>query len=420
MMPFRFLAAAFAACLLAACATSPAPPASSAADGPPTLLLISLDGVRPDMLGQGHTPHIDRLAREGVRAAWMRPSYPALTFPNHYTLVTGLRPDRHGLVHNVMQDEALGRFALKDRDAVSDGRWWGGEPIWVSAERAGLPTATLFWPGSEADVQGVRPTRWRPFDDSLPHETRVAEVLGWLSEPASTRPRLATLYFEHPDFAGHHYGPDSPELHAALAQVDAALGTLFDGLRARGLEDRVDILVVSDHGMAEVPPGQAIAVEDMADPALAEVVSAGQVIGFRPRPGREAEAEAALLGAHAQYDCWRKGELPARWHYGTHPRVPPIVCQMHLGWDAVPRNALAQRPARMRGSHGYDPDLPQMRAIFIARGPSFRRGATLPGFDNVDVYPLLARLLGIAPQPHDGDVRTLLPALREQGTATRP
>lgn len=411
MMSCRFLLAAIAACLLCACSAT----LSSATPGgdAPTLLLVSLDGVHPDMLGRGDTPHLDRLAREGVRAAWMQPSYPALTFPNHYTLVTGLRPDRHGMVHNSMYDEDLGAFALKDRDAVGDGRWWGGEPLWVTAERAGLPTATMFWPGSEAPVQGVRPTRWYPYEDGLALEVRIDRVLGWLSEPAATRPRLATLYFEHPDHAGHGYGPDSPQLHAALRDVDAAIGALLSAIAARGLRDRVNLVIVSDHGMAPVPSGQVVAVEDMVDPADAQVVSTGQVVGFRPRPGREAAAAAALLGAHARYDCWRREALPARWQYGQHPRVPPIVCQMHVGWDAVPRANLGRRPDRTRGSHGYDPAAPEMRAVFIAHGPAFRSGTELPGFDNVDVYPLLARLLGVEPAEHDGDARTLLPALRD-------
>lgn len=411
MMSCRFLLAAIAACLLCACSAT----LSSATPGgdAPTLLLVSLDGVHPDMLGRGDTPHLDRLAREGVRAAWMQPSYPALTFPNHYTLVTGLRPDRHGVVHNAMYDDDLGAFALKDRDAVGDGRWWGGEPLWVTAERAGLPTATMFWPGSEAPVQGVRPTRWYPYEDGLALEVRIDRVLGWLSEPAATRPRLATLYFEHPDHAGHGYGPDSPQLHAALRDVDAAIGDLLSAIAARGLRDRVNLVIVSDHGMAPVPSGQVVAVEDMVDPADAQVVSTGQVVGFRPRPGREAAAAAALLGAHERYDCWRREALPARWQYGQHPRVPPIVCQMHVGWDAVPRANLARRPDRTRGSHGYDPAAPEMRAIFIAHGPAFRSGTELPGFDNVDVYPLLARLLDVEPAEHDGDARTLLPALRD-------
>lgn len=396
---------------LAACTTLPSSPPHDAGT-PRSLLLVSLDGVHPGDLGRGDTPRIDRLAREGVRAQWMAPSYPALTFPNHYTIVTGLRPDRHGIVHNTMRDPALGQFTLKLRDAVGDGRWWGGEPLWVTAERAGLPTATLFWPGSEAPVQGVRPRRWHLFDARMPITARVATVAAWLAEPATTRPRLATLYFEHPDDAAHAHGPGSPQLRAALREVDAAIGWLLDELERGGAAARTDIVIVSDHGMAEVPPGQVVATEDMVDPGDAVVVSHGQVVGFDPLPGREAAAEGQLLGRHRHHACWRRHELPARWRYGQHPRVPPIVCQMDAGWDAAPRARLAQRAPGTRGSHGYDPAEPAMRAIFIASGPSFRRGLVLAPFENVDVYPLLARLLGLAPAAHEGDPATLLPALR--------
>jgi len=405
-------ATALLALLLSACATPrhASPPASAA---PAPVLLVSLDGFHPRYLRQGRTPTLDALAAGGARAEWMTPSYPSLTFPNHYTLVTGLRPDRHGIVHNTMWDEALGGFKLSDRDAVGESRWWGGEPLWVTAERAGLPTATLSWPGSEAAVDGVRPTRWHEFDDTRPIDTRVDMVLAWLEEPAATRPRLATLYFEHLDHAAHTHGPDSPEALAEVARLDAALGRLVAGLRSAGLAGAVNIVVTSDHGMATVRPGQVVAVEDMVDATDARVVTTGQSVGFAPLPGRTAQAEAQLLGRHDHYECWRKGELPARWHYGTHPRVPAIVCQMDEGWDAIKRDWADSRPSHDRGSHGFDPALPSMRALFIAHGPAFRPGTVLPPIENVDVYPLLARLVGVPATPHDGDAEALLPALRE-------
>lgn len=399
-----------AALLLVACATPP-DVASPDAD-PRPVLLISIDGVRADDLGLRLTPNLTRMAREGVRAQWLVPSYPSLTFPNHYTLVTGLRPDRHGIVHNTMRDEALGGFRLSDREAVGNGDWWGGEPLWVTLEKAGLPTATLSWPGSEAAIGGVRPTRWKPYDGARPYSDRVDEMLGWLAEDQSTRPRLATLYFEELDEESHSFGPDSPQARDALAHADAAVGRLLQGLEERGLLDKVNLVVVSDHGMAAVPPLQTVIVEKMVSPADAANVTAGQSVGFAPLPGRTQAAEAQLLGRHAHYECWRKGELPARWHYGTHPRVPPILCQMDVGWDAVKRETLEKYPrTATRGSHGFDPLSVEMRTIFIARGPAFRRGIVLPPFDNVDVYPLLARLVGVTPAENDGNAQTLLPAL---------
>lgn len=399
---------------LAFTSCSSLPGQSSATTEPASVLLVSIDGFRADFLDRGITPHLSRVAREGVRAQWMNPSYPSLTFPNHYTLVTGLRPDRHGIVHNTMRDAELGDFNLRLRDAIADGRWWGGEPIWVGMERAGLRTATLFWPGSEAAIDGVRPTRWTPYDGDVSMQQRVDTVLGWLSEPATTRPRLATLYFDALDHSGHDFGPESAQTNATVAEVDAAIGRLLRGLSSRGLGDRVNLVIVSDHGMAPVATEQVLPVEDLVDPALATRVTHGQVLGFLPRPGKEQAAEAQLLGRHEHHECWRKSELPAHWHYGNHPRIPPIVCQMQVGWDAMPREALARRkPGQTRGSHGFDPTAPEMRALFVASGPAFRNGVQLSPFDNVDVYPLLARLVGIQPAANDGNIEPLLPALKE-------
>jgi predicted AlkP superfamily pyrophosphatase or phosphodiesterase len=409
-MPRPLFPALLTLSLLAGCNTTTAPRDAV----PAPVVLISLDGFRAGDLDRGLTPNLARIEREGVRAAWMTPSYPSLTFPNHYTVVTGLRPDRHGIVQNTMRDEALGTFKLGDSKAVSDGRWWGGEPIWVGAERAGLPTAAMFWPGTEAAIDGVRPTRWHPYDGDVPNEERVDRVLGWLAEDASTRPRFSTLYFDKLDKASHEHGPDSPEAREAIAALDHMIGRLVDGLEARGQLDAVNLVVVSDHGMAPVLPGQMVAVEDMVDPDDVDVVTSGQSVGFEPKPGRTAAAEAQLLGRHERYECWRKGELPARWHYGRHPRVPAIVCQMDDGWDARWRESIAKRPAKgTRGSHGFDPQLPSMRAIFLARGPGFRDGVRVPAIENVDVYPVLAKLVGIEPAPNDGDARALEAALED-------
>jgi predicted AlkP superfamily pyrophosphatase or phosphodiesterase len=398
--------AALLALVLTACASAPDLP-----QGPAPVLLVSIDSFRPDYLERGVTPNLTRLAREGVRARWMNPSYPSLTFPNHYTLVTGLRPDHHGIVHNTMHDAARGGFRNSDPKAVRDPRWWGGEPLWVTAEKAGLRTATLFWPGSEAPIKDTWPSDWLEYDEEMPMTRRVDIVLDWLSRPAARQPRLTTLYFGALDHTAHDFGPDSPQTDATLAEVDAAIGRLLAGLQRRGL--RVNVIVVSDHGMAPVPASQVFSIDTLVDPRDATYLTYGEVLGFVPQPGHEAAAEKQLLGRHAHYECWRKGELPARWRYGKNPRIPPIVCQVDAGWGAETPARLARRkPGATRGAHGFDPAEPSMHALFIAQGPAFRQDVALAPFDNVDVYPLLAKLLGIAPQPNDGDIAPLLPALK--------
>lgn len=413
-MPLSFARVACLAGLLLLSACSTTPP-RTAPEESPALLLISIDGLRPDYLGKGNTPNLDRLAAQGVRAQWMNPSYPVLTFPNHFTLVTGLRPDHHGIVHNSMSDEEAGGFRVADLVAGADARWWQGEPIWNTAEKNGLRTAVWAWPGNRAPIGGLRPTRHVEYSPQVSPAARADEVAGWLTEPDATRPRLAALYFEQVDGTGHDHGPNAAQTHATVRDVDAAIGRILGTLESTGRRAHTNVIVVSDHGMAEVQPDQYIALEDMASFEQAEAVSTGQVIGFNPRKGYETSASQRLLGRHAHYECWRKQALPARWHYGQHPRVPAIVCQMDEGWNALPAAQLQRFGSELnRGSHGYDPALPSMRATFIAAGPSFRPGTTLPAFDNVDVYPLLARLLHITPAPNDGSVDTFTPVLKPE------
>jgi predicted AlkP superfamily pyrophosphatase or phosphodiesterase len=396
--------------ILAACHAPP--PAVTVPPPQPTapVILISVDGLRADYLRRGITPTISALAARGVTTAAMRPSFPSLTFPNHYTLVTGLRPDRHGIVNNNMDDPELGRFALSRREAVEDGRWWtDAEPIWVTAERAGLPTATMFWPGSEAAIRGVRPGRWLPFDGKMPNPARVAQVLAWLD--ASPRPRFLTLYFDTVDHDGHDFGPDSPEVNRAVAEVDARIADLLAGLTARGID--ANIILVADHGMAQVSAERRILLDGLIDPGAVRFVAGGALAAVNPVPGREAEVRAALLRPHPHMACHDKADVPATLHYGRHRRVPALVCIAEAGWMiwlSAPTPEQAARP--LGGMHGYDPAHPDMAASFVAAGPAFRAGVLLPPFDNVHVHPLLLRLLGLPPMATDGDAAVLATALR--------
>ena len=394
---------------LAACAAVPAQPA--AGPGPRLVVLISIDGFRPDYLDRGITPHLSALAARGARGA-LRPAFPSKTFPNHYTLVTGLRPDRHGVVDNTMIDPQLpGRtFRLGDAAEVTDAAWWDEAiPIWVSAERAGLPTATMFWPGSEAAIGGARPTHWMRFDQSMRAEARVDQVLGWLDGPQP--PAFVTLYFDEVDSYGHWNGPGSPEVDAAIARTAAAVGRLAAGLAARGLLTATALVVVADHGMAATSRTRVIPLEGLVEAADGRALVPGPSLAFQPDPARRAQAEAALLRDHEHMDCWRKADLPARFGYGRHRRVPDLFCLADIGWEILPEATAARRPMA-GGAHGYDPADPAMAALFLAAGPHFRAGVALPAFDNVNVYPLLARLLDVTPEPNEGDLEALRAALR--------
>ena len=393
---------------LAACA---APALKPKADSP--VVLISIDGFRADYLDRGLTPNLLALAADGVRAKAMRPSFPSLTFPNHYTLVTGLYPDHHGIVNNNMTDPALGKFTYKKSNELG-GRWWDdAEPIWVTADKQGVRTATMFWPGSDVEIRGHRPDYYLSFNGKLTPDQRIKQFLAWFDLPADRRPRFFTLYFEQLDHESHEHGPDSPEANQALRVVDAAVGHLVDELKKRGQFSKVNLVIVSDHGMAETDNSRTIILDSMVNLEHIDLATSGFLVGVNPKPGFEAETEHALLGKHPHLECWRKGELPSRLHYGTHPRIPAIVCLPESGWLAETQE-FHNRPTHRAhgGEHGYDNADPNMRALFIAHGPAFKQNLTVPEFNNVDVYSLLTDLLGIKPEPNDGNPATAREMLR--------
>ncbi len=408
------LFAAFLAAGLQACVTQPleapktvAAPAAEARA--PVTILVSIDGFRADYLARGASPNLSALAAQGISAA-MRPSFPSVTFPNHYTLVTGLRPDRNGIIGNRMEDPRRpGQLFTMQTD---DPFWWtGAEPVWVSAEKAGIPTATMFWPGSNVDLGGVRPHDWQQFAGAINDRQRVDGIIDWLRRPAATRPRFLTLYFDEVDHAGHEFGPDDARTTAAARSVDAAIGRLVSELAALG--QPANLVIVADHGMAAVSPDRLILLSAIVSPADGRVVTDGAYAGIEPLPGRDAALAAALLKPGAHHKCWRKADIPAELHYGRHLRVPAFICLAEPGWLLIAQPPTADKPFRLGGTHGYDPADPQMAALFIAAGPGIRPIGRIASFDNVDIAPLLRDLIGLpAGRDLDGDDAPFRAALR--------
>jgi predicted AlkP superfamily pyrophosphatase or phosphodiesterase len=293
---------------------------------------------------------------------------------------------------------------------VTDGSWWDqAEPIWVTAERAGIITAPVFWPGSEAVIRGVAPHYKQTFDFNLNSETRVDRDLALLDRPAAERPAFLTLYLDVVDTAGHKYGPDSAEVNRAAAEADAAVGRLLEGLKARGVT--ANVVVVADHGMAATSPDRVIYIDDLLAKDAYRSLDLGSFGTIFPTPGHEAETVKALTAPRPHLQCWEKAKIPARLHYGRNPRVAPIICMPQAGWLLTTRD-YHPKDGPSRGEHGYDNAAPEMAAMFVANGPAFRAGVRLKTFDNVDVYSLLAKLVGVAPQPNDGTLGPLKPALR--------
>jgi predicted AlkP superfamily pyrophosphatase or phosphodiesterase len=407
----RFL---FLIAILAVAACSGVPAQRKQGATPATVILISIDGFRADYLDRGQTPMLASLAADGVRADALKPAFPTLTFPNHFTLVTGLYPDHHGIVNNRMIDPGSGKqFVYKDAETIADPAWWDGEPLWVSVEKQGHHAATMFWPGSDVAIQGVRPSHWLHFDRTLPPDQRVDQLLSWTDLDGAARPVFYTLYLEQVDHVGHDYGPDSAEVNQALGEIDATLARLVDGLKRRGQFEQTNLVIVSDHGMTATSPERLIYLDDLISANDADVVTYGILAGFNPKPARSDVVDRAILAGHPHMRCWRKSEVPARLHYGTNARIPSRLCLAEDGWLITSHEAEHTRTHFSLGEHGYDNDDPAMRALFVARGPAFKRGLRVPEFDNVDVYPLLAHLLAITPAANDGDYTAVSGMLRE-------
>ena len=424
-MNFRTLAGLVMMCLMVASAcshrpVSPEAPEAAAVDpSPPRVLLIGLDGFRPEMLGW-EAPHLAALAARGVRAETMIPVMPSVTFVNFYSIATGLYPEHHGMVANNPYDAEAKEF-FRPATGPQEERWWQGEPIWVTAEKQGLKTAIMFWLGSEVAHDGVRPSIWTPYQHEKPYQERIDEVLGWYDVPEAMRPRFAAVYFDRVDTVTHYTGPNSAEAKAAVTEVDAYIGQLIAGLEARGLAETTSIIVVSDHGMAFTPPEQVLDVGAFID--LDQLVVAqftGPYAGsghpslqiYGEGPALEA-AYAGLSTASEHIKVYRRGEMPAHYRLDHPTRGPDLFAVADPGWLMRSLNVGGWRPP-IPGNHGYDNLLPEMAATFVAAGPVFPEGETAAPFENVNVYGLIACALGIVPVQTDGD-----PSVVEEVTGGR-
>ncbi|MFN2502392.1 MAG: ectonucleotide pyrophosphatase/phosphodiesterase [Pyrinomonadaceae bacterium] len=381
-----------------------------------TVILISIDGFRADYFEMYQPPTINKLASEGVRAKWMTPAFPTKTFPNHYTVATGLYPAHHGIVENNVWDFGV-TFTMSTREEVQNPRWWLGEPIWVTAEKQGQRAAAMFFPGTEAKIGGVYATFWKPYEHTYPNEKRVDTVLEWLDLPADKRPTLYTMYFSDVDSAGHESGPYSEGTRNAVLKVDAAIERLADGLKKRRIYDKVNLIIFSDHGMAPVDQRNAMIMDDYLDESRIEKkLTTGEIWQIFPKVGEDSAVISKLRNLH-HATCWLKNEIPERLHYSDGARVAPIVCSSAEGWFMTMRNRYDEQKKRsdfgdMKGAHGYDNQLTSMRAIFLAHGRAFKKHKLAQPILNVDVYELMCKILRLKPAKNDGDLRRIREILK--------
>jgi len=385
------------------------------------LVLVSLDGFRWDYARRDNATHLLALGRAGVWAPdGMLPSYPSLTFPNHYSIVTGLYPGHTGIVANSFFDPARGaRYSMSDAKAVTDGSWYGGVPIWSLAESRGMRTACLLWVGCEAKIAGFRPTYYATFDGTTERTTesqqaRIDNAAALLRLPAPERPHLILIYFSEPDHEGHEFGPDAAETRNAELKMDALIDKLRRVLKAANLP--VDLVVVSDHGMVKTDGGW-INLDQFAD--LTDFETVGSLLYGKSDADRT-RVYNQLKKASSQFVAYRLKDVPADLNLDRNARagdpviVPtgPFAIRAH----APPADHTDNPPTA--GMHGFDPrKMPEMKASFFAAGPDLIAGKTVAPFDNVNLYPWMAHMLGLNAPNSDGSLNILSGTLRDGGAA---
>ena len=374
----------------------------------PYVILISADGFRYDFADKYHATNLLRLRKEGVCAKYMQPSYPSLTFPNHYTIVTGLYPAHHGLVDNSFFDEKKqASYSMSKKEIVRDSSWYGGTPLWVLAEEQQMLSASFYWVGSEAAMHGIRPTYCYYYNESIDIDTRINIVKNWLQLPEAKRPHLITFYLPQVDHAAHKYGTNAKETGDSVLFVDNAIEKLTTTLQQLNLP--ISYIFLSDHGMTDVDVNNTIPLPAVIDtskfiiPGYADALMhlyAKDKAAIQPTYGQ-------LKAVAKDYDVYLATAMPERWHYSKsddrYNRVGDIILVPHL-----PKVFNISNRKITPGKHGFDPAIKDMRASFYAWGPQFKAHKKIKGFENVHVYPLIAKMLGLTyTEQTDGNISVL-------------
>ncbi len=383
--------------------------AMTAATGANYTVVVSLDGFRWDYSEVYDTPFFDQLSRQGVKAVMM-PSFPSKTFPNHYTLATGLYPDHHGIVANSFFDRTTGEvYSLGDEKSRTNPKYYGGEPIWLTAKRQGVTTATVYWVGSDVPINGGHANYWHDYlkKPLLTFAQRKDEVVRLLSLPADKRPHLVMCYFEEPDHSGHSFGPQSKPTRKAVEGLDSLLQAMWTALRQLPIGDQVNLIITGDHGMTWTDGSRTVPVMKHLKQDWIDRVEGNLPGLIYVRKPEYADSVVAALQGVDHIRAWKRADVPAYLHYGSNARIGDVVVLPDVGW------LYTDGPVRAGGSHGYDNTASDMLVGFRAIGPDFKSGFTKPQkFRNVDVYPLVAHLLGVVPAPCDGNLNEVLDMLR--------
>jgi predicted AlkP superfamily pyrophosphatase or phosphodiesterase len=379
---------------------------------PETTVIFSLDGFRWDYPQKTSTPTLNMIAREGVKAVSLVPSFPSKTFPNHYTIATGLYPDHHSLINNSFFDREMNKsYAIVNKEARFNPDFYSGEPIWITAQNQGVKTASFYWVGSDVAIQGKHPDYWKMYDGSVPFMQRTDTIIKWLKMPETQRPRLIMAYYHEPDGIGHNYGPDDPRTLKLVTELDSITGILYDRIKALPNGNCINFIVLSDHGMGPISPERNVALKDHIPENWPVRMEGGNPNFNLYADGSYADSVYKALKPLKGISVYRPSEVPEHLNYGKNPRVGDLIVFADSAWSITinkPKNKFTG------GTHGYDPQNTDMHAIFYACGPRFKKEYVHPSFQNIHIYPLLAHLMGIKPAKTDGDLLQVIDMLKPQ------
>jgi len=358
-------------------------------------LIISFDGFRYDYLDKVYTPYFDQFKKNGVSSDLI-PVFPSLTFPNHYSIATGAYADKHKILGNRFYSKTLNKkYSMTDSETVQDGRFYGMEPIWVTAEKNNLISATYFWIGSEAEISGYRPSIYKQYDGSVSFKSRVDSVLSWYHLPKDKKPNLTMLYFSEPDYTGHRYGPDSREIKSSIIEMDNLLGYIITELKKLDIYKKLDIIIVSDHGMTGVSKDRLILLDQYFNIDDFDLILSPAIAHLSFKDG----ADMGKLNLYTDIynaDIYYRDALPKGYHF-FNKDSPDYIIVADLGWTITTSNKIKQKKNFPGGMHGYDSKFPDMHGIFFASGPSFKKNIVVDPFENINIYPILCKTLTIDP-----------------------
>ncbi|MCB9219708.1 MAG: alkaline phosphatase family protein [Ignavibacteriales bacterium] len=376
----------------------------------PYVILISFDGFRWDYLNRGITPNLDQIKNEGVNALSLRPSFPSKTFPNHYSIVTGMYPENHGIIANNFVNPFTNEvYKLGDTISVRDSKWYLGEAFWETAERNGIKTASYFWPGSEVKTDHRRPSIYEKYEHNRPYKSRIDGVVKWLKLPEKKRPHFISMYFHDTDSYGHKYGPNSPEINQSIQRLDSLIGYFKIELDKINFLDSVNILIVSDHGMTEINTNRIINIENILCGYNVKFGGEKPFMTIEPEKNEIDEVYELLKQNENHYKVYKKSELPERFHYSNHPFIYSLILIAENGWSLVNDSSFEKmNNSYSKGNHGYDNNHTDMHGIIIGKGPNLKSNFKTGTVWNIDIYPLLCKIFNISPRSNiDGKLERI-------------